>query len=90
MKIRLCVNRKEGTPGYGSNGCSCEIELDVHQDILNHPEAFRDAVMTNYRNLEACVQAELDRLRRGGVPESAPEPRQKAPGAPDESNRHGW
>jgi len=75
MKLRLSVSRKAGAPGYGSDGASAEVEIEIEAIT----EALATYAGTWYLALEQAVGAELDRMQSA---HSQPQPQPAAPAAP--------
>jgi hypothetical protein len=79
MKLRLQVNRKAGAPGYGSDGASAELELELD------PETSLEAIVSTiapawYKALEQTVGAQIDKMQAAHPALAAPQnPRSAIP-----------
>ena len=72
MNLKLGVSRKEGTPSYGSNGASAEIEIELDPDFS--VEMVSQASALWHQALTAAVDSQLARMRTAPRPEPRPEP----------------
>lgn len=78
MKLKLSISRKVGAPGYGSDGASAEVEVEID----GTPTAIQAGATIWYTALEQAVAAELARLRA-----AHPQPQPAAEPAPQRSER---
>ena len=73
LKLNVGVSRKVGLPDYGSVGASCNLELELPQDLLERDlEGFHARVRDAYVAAHQAVHDELARLHAGaqaGPPE---------------------
>jgi hypothetical protein len=64
MKVKLCVNRKAGAPGYGSDGAAAELEIDFEpEEGRGFAQQIADAAAVYYKTLEQAVDAQLQRMQ---------------------------
>jgi hypothetical protein len=63
MTVNLGLSKKIGLPAYGSVGASCNIQIEVEQNLLNDLDAFHGKVRQAF---VACSQAVKDELARQG------------------------
>ncbi len=90
MKLRLSVNRKAGAPGYGSDGASAEVELDLDPAATPQQIATTIAPMW-YLALETTVGNELARMQTAHPqPTETPEPAQYRPPPARHRPEAGW
>ena len=62
MRVTIGVNRKEGRPGYGSEGASCELTLDLsEQSVSANPASLADEIRRAYALAEQVVGEQLAR-----------------------------
>ncbi len=62
LKLNIGVSRKLGTPGYGSIGASCGLELELDADLLaRDPEALHERARAAYAAACRAVGEELAR-----------------------------
>ena len=73
LRLNVGVSRKVGLPDYGSVGASCNLELELPQDLLERDlEGFHARVRDAYVAAHQAVHDELARLHAGaqaGPPE---------------------
>ena len=73
LRLNVGVSRKVGLPDYGSVGASCNLELELPQDLLERDlEGFHARVRDAYVSAHQAVHDELARLHAGaqaGPPE---------------------
>ena len=73
LRLNVGVSRKVGLPDYGSVGASCNLELELPQDLLERDlEGFHARVRDAYVATHQAVHDELARLHAGaqaGPPE---------------------
>jgi hypothetical protein len=62
MKLKLCVHRKAGAPGYGSEGAGAEVELDLDDDLAGEPAKLVAFAQIWYGSLERAVDDQLARM----------------------------
>ena len=78
LKLNIGVSRKLGTPGYGSIGASCGLELELDAELLlRDPEALHQRAQAAYAAACRAVHEELTRrleIERQ-VPAALPTPR---------------
>jgi hypothetical protein len=80
MQIKVSVCRKEGRPGYGSEGASCELTLDVaERTVSDSPASLVDEIRRAYSLAETAVSEQLAR-----------HPAAPAAAAPIEPQDLGW
>jgi hypothetical protein len=80
VKLRLSVHRKAGAPGYGSDGASAEIELDIDDDATATQIATTIAPAW-YLCLDRAVGDELTKLQ-AAHPQQPDRPQSLAEGRP--------
>lgn len=69
LKLTVGVSRKIGLPEYSSAGASCNIEVELSNDLLQHsPDAFQTQVREAFGAAQQAVNDELDRLRHELAP----------------------
>lgn len=62
LKLNVGVSRKVGLPDYSSAGASCNLELEIDQQVLEHsPEEFQARVRSVYTAARQAVEEELAR-----------------------------
>jgi hypothetical protein len=73
MKITISVCRKEGRPGYGSEGASCEVTFELADELIDHRKDCRAAIERHYNLADDVVNRQLAR-HPSPAPVLAPEP----------------
>jgi hypothetical protein len=64
VKVNLGVSKKVGLPDYGSAGASCNLEMEVSQELLDGDLAgFHEKVRSAYVAAQQAVQDQLQRLQ---------------------------
>ncbi len=87
LRLNVGVSRKVGLPHYGSIGASCNAEIELPQDLLDHnlPQ-FHDRIRTAYAAVQQAVHDELARLQNSPTAVQ-PSPRNGSPRSQDETGR---
>lgn len=62
VKLKLCVHRKSGAPGYGSDGAGAEVELDLDDDLAGEPAKLVAFAQIWYGSIERAVDDQLARM----------------------------
>jgi len=64
MKLKLCIHRKVGAPGYGSDGAGAELEIEIDDDLVKTPDALIQHGRIWYGSLERMVRGQIKRMQR--------------------------
>ncbi len=65
LRLNVGVSRKVGLPDYCSVGASCNVEIELSQELLDHDlQTFQDRVRTAYVAAHQAVHDELARLQQ--------------------------
>ncbi len=65
LRLNVGVSRKVGLPDYCSVGASCNVEIELSQELLDHDlQSFQDRVHTAYVAAHQAVHDELARLQQ--------------------------
>ena len=65
LRLNVGVSRKVGLPDYCSVGASCNVEIELSQELLDHDlQGFQDRVHTAYVAAHQAVHDELARLQQ--------------------------
>ncbi len=68
LRLNVGVSRKVGLPDYCSVGASCNVEIELSQELLDHDlQSFQDRVRTAYVAAHQAVHDELTRLQQPPV-----------------------
>lgn len=68
LRLNVGVSRKVGLPDYCSVGASCNLEIEVSQELLDHDlDGFQDRVRNAYVAAHQAVHDELARLQQPPV-----------------------
>jgi hypothetical protein len=87
LKLNVGLNRKVGTPNYGSRGASINLELELDSAVVDSPDRLRDRIRHLYSLANTSINEELGigaALNNGTAPASRSRVPQAAPG-----NGHG-
>ena len=83
LRLNVGVSRKVGLPDYGSVGASCNLELELPQDLLERDlEGFHARVRDAYVAAHQAVHDELARLHAG--PQAGPREHPRDDPRPDD------
>ena len=65
LRLNVGVSRKVGLPDYCSVGASCNVEIELSQELLDHDlQTFQDRIRTAYVAAHQAVHDELARLQQ--------------------------
>jgi len=68
MRITAGLSRKQGLPGYGSVGASCQLEFEVDVGLLEHDlDGLHERIRSAYAACSQAVSDELTRQQLGSV-----------------------
>jgi hypothetical protein len=83
LRLNVGVSRKVGLPDYGSVGASCNLELELPQDLLERDlDGFHARVRDAYVAAHQAVHDELARLHAG--PQAGPREHPRDDPRPDD------
>jgi hypothetical protein len=68
LRLNVGVSKKLGLPAYSSIGASCNLEVELDNDLLHDPAGFRDRARGAFLSAEQAVDDELARLQADGEP----------------------
>ncbi len=76
IKLNVGISKKIGLPDYGSAGSQCNLELELDNAALDHPEEFHRRVREAYAACRSAVEDELGNHRNHGAakPDTRPTP----------------
>ncbi len=87
LRLNVGVSRKVGLPDYCSVGASCNVEIELSQELLDHDlQTFQDRVRTAYVAAHQAVHDELARLQQ--PPATVIEPHAHGPAPARIANGH--
>jgi len=64
LTLNVGLSKKIGTPGYGSLGASCHVEVEVDSSLLYDLDEFQQKVRQIYGGCHQAIQDELQRQQK--------------------------
>ncbi len=74
IKLNVGISKKIGLENYGSAGGSCNVEIELDNAALDHPEEFHRRVREAYAACRSAVEDELANHRNHAAPKQDTRP----------------